>query len=487
MPELPELPEPTHPTNLMNAMNATNTTHLTSLSAVRLVEGYRKGEFSPVDVAREALERAERVQPAVNAFVRIDAESALAQARESEGRWRRGEPAGAVDGVPVTVKDILLMRGGPTLKGSKTISAEGSWDEDAPSVARLREQGAVFLGKTTTPEFGWKGVTDSPLSGVTRNPYDLSRTAGGSSGGAAAAVALGAGPLALGTDGGGSVRIPAAFCGVFGLKPTYGRVPLYPASAFGTLAHVGPLTRDAADAALMLDVVAGPDARDWSGLGPTPGSFVDALAGGVRGLRIAYSPSLGGQVAVQPGVALAVRRAVEGLAGLGAYVSEADPDFSDPVEAFHTLWFSGAARVTQRLGPRQAEVLDPGLREIRELGARLSALDYLAAVDVRMDLGRRMGAFHERYDVLVTPALPVTAFEAGVEVPRGSGHRRWTGWTPFTYPFNLTQQPAASVPVGLDGDGLPVGLQVVAARHRDDLVLRVAHALYEAEVAPARM
>ncbi|MDX2766542.1 amidase family protein, partial [Streptomyces europaeiscabiei] len=286
-----------------------------------------------------------------------------------------------------------------------------------------------------------------------------------------------------GTDGGGSVRIPAAFCGVFGLKPTYGRVPLYPASAFGTLAHVGPLTRDAADAALMLDVVSGPDTRDWSGLGPAPGSFVDALAGGVRGLRVAFSPSLGGQVAVQPGVALAVRRAVEGLAGLGAYVTEADPDFSDPVEAFHTLWFSGAARVTQRLGPRERLVLDPGLREVRELGASMSALDYLAAVDVRMDLGRRMGAFHERYDVLVTPALPVTAFEAGVEVPGGSGHRRWTGWTPFTYPFNLTQQPAASVPVGVDGGGLPVGVQVVAARHRDDWVVRVGHALYEAGVA----
>ncbi|QFR02602.1 amidase [Streptomyces phaeolivaceus] len=456
---------------------------LPELTAVRLVEGYRKGEFSPVDVARAALERAERTQPEVNAFVRIDAEAALGRARESEERWRRGEPAGAVDGVPVTVKDILLMRGGPTLKGSRTISPVGSWEEDAPSVARLREQGAVFLGKTTTPEFGWKGVTDSPLSGVTRNPYDLSRTAGGSSGGAAAAVALGAGPLALGTDGGGSVRIPAAFCGVFGLKPTYGRVPLYPASAFGTLAHVGPLTRDAADAALMLDVISGPDARDWSGLGPAPGSFVDALSGGVRGLRVAYSASLGGQVAVQPGVASAVRRAVEGLAGLGAYVSEADPDFCDPVEAFHTLWFGGAARVTQRLGARQLDSLDPGLREIRGVGARLSALDYLAAVDVRMDLGRRMGAFHERYDVLVTPALPVTTFEAGVEVPRGSGYRRWTGWTPFTYPFNLTQQPAASVPVGVDGGGLPVGLQVVAARHRDDLVLRVGHALFEAGVA----
>ncbi len=456
---------------------------LTRLTAVRLVEGYRKGEFSPVDVTRAVLERAERVQPAVNAFVRLDADTALEQARASEARWRRGEPVGAVDGVPVTVKDILLMRGGPTLKGSKTISTEGSWEEDAPSVARLREQGAVFLGKTTTPEFGWKGVTDSPLSGVTRNPYDLSRTAGGSSGGAAAAVAVGAGPLALGTDGGGSVRIPAAFCGVFGLKPTYGRVPLYPASAFGTLAHVGPLTRDAADAALMLDVISRPDARDWSALGPVSGSFVDALGGGVRGLRVAYSASLGGQVAVRPGVGGVVRRAVEALAGLGAYVSETDPDFSDPVEAFHVLWFSGAARVTQGLGAGQRALLDPGLREIRGMGARVSALEYLAAVDVRMDLGRRMGAFHSRYDVLVTPSVPVTAFEAGVEVPRGAGCRRWTGWTPFTYPFNLTQQPAASVPVGVDGEGLPVGLQVVAARHRDDVVLRVGDALYEAGVA----
>ncbi|MCX5333850.1 amidase [Streptomyces sp. NBC_00140] len=454
-------------------------TELTELTAVQLVDGYRKGEFSPVEVTRAALERAERIQPEVNAFVRITAQEALAQARESADRWRRGEPAGLVDGVPVTVKDILLMRGAPTLKGSKALSEKGRWDEDAPSVARLREHGAVFLGKTTTPEFGWKGVTDSPLSGVTRNPHDPSRTAGGSSGGAAAAVALGAGPLALGTDGGGSVRIPAAFCGIFALKPTYGRVPLYPASAFGTLAHVGPMTRDAADAALMLDVIGAPDGRDWSGLGPSAVSHRGVLREGVRGLRIAYSPSLGGQVRVQPGVSAAVRRAVERLARLGAYVEETDPDLTDPVDAFHTLWFSGAARVTQRFGPYQRELLDPGLREICGLGARYSALDYLAAVDVRMDLGRRMGRFHESYDLLVTPTVPITAFEAGAEVPKGSGHRRWTGWTPFTYPFNMTQQPAASVPVGVDGDGLPVGLQIVAARHRDDLVLRAAHALDE--------
>ncbi|MCC5477381.1 amidase [Streptomyces barringtoniae] len=455
---------------------------LTDLTAVQLLDGYRKGEFSPVEATAQALERARSIQPEVNAFVRLTEEDALTRARESEERWRRGEPAGLLDGVPVTVKDILLLRGHPTLRGSKTISEQGRWDEDAPSVARLREHGAVFLGKTTTPEFGWKGVTDSPLSGITRNPHDRSRTAGGSSGGSAAAVALGAGPLSLGTDGGGSIRIPAAFCGVFGLKPTYGRVPLYPASAFGTLSHAGPMTRDAADAALLLDVIGAPDPRDWSGLPPAPGSFQDALSGGVHGLRVAYSPSLGGQVAVRPAVAAAVRRTVALLADLGAYVEETDPDFSEPVEAFHTLWFSGAARLTERFSPRKRQLLDPGLREICVQGARYSALDYLAAVDVRMDLGRRMGRFHERYDLLVTPTLPLTAFEAGVEAPRGSAHRRWTGWTPFTYPFNLTQQPAATVPVGKDGDGLPVGLQLVAARHRDDLVLRAAHALYEAGV-----
>lgn len=458
-------------------------TDLTELTAVQLLDGYRKGEFSPVDATRATLERAERIQPEVNAFVRLTADEALEQAGASADRWRRGEPAGLLDGVPVTVKDILLMRGGPTRKGSKTVPESGRWDEDAPSVARLRAHGAVFLGKTTTPEFGWKGVTDSPLAGVTRNPYDPTRTAGGSSGGAGAAVALGAGPLALGTDGGGSVRIPAAFCGIFGLKPTYGRVPLYPASAFGTLAHVGPMTRDAADAALLLDVIGTPDSRDWSALPPAPGSFAAGLTGGVRGLRVAYSPSFGGQVAVRPAVAAAVRRAVERLAGLGAYVEETDPDFTDPVDAFHALWFTGAARVTQHLGPHQRELLDPGLREICEAGGRLTALDYLAAVDVRMELGRRMGRFHDTYDLLVTPTLPLTAFEAGAEVPKGSGHRRWTGWTPFTYPFNLTQQPAATVPVGTDGDGLPIGLQLVAARHRDELVLRTAHALYGAQIA----
>ncbi|MDQ1010615.1 aspartyl-tRNA(Asn)/glutamyl-tRNA(Gln) amidotransferase subunit A [Streptomyces sp. V4I23] len=458
------------------------TTRLTDLTARQLLAGYAQGDFSPVDATRAALERVESVQPLVNAFVRTDADAALAAAAASAERWRRGEPQGLLDGVPVTVKDLVLQRGVPTLRGSLTVRADRAWDEDAPSVARLREHGAVFLAKTTTPEFGWKGVTDSPRHGVTRNPYDPSRTAGGSSGGGAAAVALGAGPLSVGTDGGGSVRIPASFCGIFGLKPTYGRVPLYPSSPFGSLSHIGPMTRDAADAALMLDVMSGEDWRDWSHLGPAR-EVRHGLGEGVKGLRIAYSPTLGGQVAVRPAVASAVRRTVAALADLGAYVEETDPDITDPVEAFHTLWFTGAARLVQHLGPRQREQLDPGLREICDIGARRSALEYLAAVDVRAELGRRMARFHTAYDLLVTPTLPLTAFEAGVEVPSGSGHRRWTGWTPFTYPFNMTQQPAATVPCGLDAEGLPIGAQLVGPRYADGLVLRVAHALYESGAA----
>lgn len=460
-------------------------TDLAALTATQLVEGYAAGAFSPVEATQAALERIDALQPRLNAFVRVDAEQALAQAEVSAQRWRRGAAAGVVDGVPVSVKDILLQQGGPTLRGSWASGTEGPWEEDAPSVARLREQGAVFLGKTTTPEFGWKGVTDSPRHGSTGNPYDPERTAGGSSGGGAAAVALGAGPLTLGTDGGGSVRIPASFCGIFALKPTYGRVPLYPASAFGTLAHVGPMARDARDAALLLDVISRPDSRDWSQLAPPAGSFLDTLSEPVAGLRVAYSPDLGGQVEVDGEVAAAVQRAVEQLAELGARVEQEDPPLPDPVEAFQVLWFSGAARVTQHFSAEQREAMDPGLREVCEQGAGYSALDYLAAVDVRMALGKAMGAFHERYDLLVTPTLPITAFERGPEVPHGSAGRRWTSWTPFTYPFNMTQQPAASVPCGTDRRGLPIGVQLVGARHHDALVLRAAHALYQAGVPAA--
>jgi aspartyl-tRNA(Asn)/glutamyl-tRNA(Gln) amidotransferase subunit A len=462
---------------------------LAGYAATELVAAYASGSLSPVQVTDAVLDRIERLDPEVNAYCLVDAGSARAQARDSEERWRRKEPRGLLDGVPVSIKDLLLTKGWPTLRGSLSVDPDQPWQEDAPCVARMREHGAVFVGKTTTPEFGWKGVTDNPLTGVTRNPWDPTRTSGGSSGGSAAAVALGLAPLSVGTDGGGSVRIPAAFCGIVGLKPTYGRIPLYPASPFGTLAHAGPMTRTVADAALMMDVLAGPDPRDWSALAPHPDSFRAALepapgqdGGGVRGLRVAYSPTLAG-APVDPEVAARVRHAVGLLAELGAEVEEADPGFADPVQAYHTLWFSGAAKVVEHLTPQQMQRLDPGLREVCEQGAAMSALDYLGAVDARMALGVRMGKFHQTYDLLVTPTLPVPAFEAGEEVAKGSGHERWTGWTPFTYPFNLTQQPAATVPCGTTAEGLPVGVQLVAARPGDALVLRAGHALFDALAA----
>ncbi|WP_149263649.1 amidase [Actinomadura sp. K4S16] len=451
------------------------------LTATELLAEYRAGALSPVEAAGAVLARIERDDPELNAFCLVDEETTLDMARAATERWRRGATLGPLDGVPVSIKDVLLTRGWPTLRGSRTIDPARPWDEDSPSVARLREQGAVFVGKTTTPEFAWKGVTDNPLTGVTRNPWDPSRTPGGSSGGAAAAVAAGMAPLALGTDGGGSVRIPAAFTGTFTIKPTYGRIPHYPASPFGTLAHTGPMTNTVADAALLLDAVSGADARDWSALPPPDVVFAEAGArlgrDDLTGLRVAFSPDLG-FAEVDPEVAASVAAAAEVFAELGAKVELTGPGFGDPVEEFEVLWFAGAAKVVEHLSSEERELLDPGLREICEQGARYSAQDYLTATARRMELGRLMGLFHERYDLLLTPTTPIAAFEVGLEVPPGSASPRWTGWTPFTYPFNMTQQPAASLPCGFTSGGLPVGLQVVGARHADALVM-AACAAYE--------
>jgi aspartyl-tRNA(Asn)/glutamyl-tRNA(Gln) amidotransferase subunit A len=457
----------------------TASTRITLMTATELLGRFGARELSPVEAARAALARIQALNDRVNAFCLVDEDAALADAGASERRWLRGEPKGVLDGVPVSIKDLLLTAGWPTLRGSHLIAADQDWSEDAPSVARLREHGAVLLGKTTTPELGWKGVTDSPRFGVTRNPWNLERTSGGSSGGSAAAVALGMGPLSVGTDGGGSVRIPAGFCGIFTLKPTYGRIPLYPASPFGTLAHAGPMTRTVEDAALMLDVLTLPDSRDWSALPTPPASHLAGLDAGLAGLRVAFSPTLG-HVKVDPEVAARVRAAVEVLAELGAVVEEVDPGFDDPVEAFHVLWFSGAAKSIEQFPEASWSALEPGLLEVCERGRRMTAMDYLDATAVRMRLGTLMGRFHQTHDVLVTPTLPVPAFGAGREAPEDSPSPRWTSWTPFTYPFNLTQQPAASVPCGLTDDGLPVGLQVVGPRHADALVLRVCKAYQDA-------
>lgn len=448
------------------------------LTASELVAAYATGELSPIEATQNALRAIEERDGDCNAFCLVDADRALEQAKASEIRWRDGNPIGWLDGVPASIKDMFLTQGWPTVRGSRSISPDQPWDVDSPVAARMREAGLVLLGKTTTPEIGWKGVTDSPLCGITRNPADPAKTAGGSSGGSAAAVAAGMGELSVGTDGGGSVRIPASFCGIVGLKPTHGRIPLYPASPFGPLSHAGPMARSVDDIALLLDVLAMPDHRDPAALAPPAASYREAVRRDVRGLIAAYSPTLG-FVDVDPEVAAIVAAAVAALGDAGLQIEEADPGFADPKPAYDILWSAGAAKLLDTFPPGSEAQTDPGLRKVWELGKTWSASDYLGANADRAALGILMGEFHTRYDVLITPTVPIPAFEAGHDVPPGSGMSGWPEWTPFTYPFNLTQQPAISVPAGRTSDGLPVGLQIVGPRHSDDLVLAVAKLLEE--------
>ena len=455
-------------------------TDLADCTASELLQLYRSGAASPVEATQAVLARIAQRNGELNALCLVDAEAALRSAHASEARWqavrRGGAPCGDLDGVPATIKDLILTRGWPTLRGSRTVDPAQAWDVDAPAVARLREAGAVLVGKTATPEFGCKGETNSPLTGITRNPWNPARTPGGSSGGTAAAVAAGMGPISVGTDGAGSIRIPAAFCGNFGFKPSFGRVPAYPLSPFGTVAHLGPHTMSVRDAALMMNVLKRPDARDWTALPPDASDCRVGLDDGVRGLRVAYSPTLGYAKNVDADVAAAVDAAVRDLAALGARVEVVDPGFDDPLPITTGLWFVGAWTIWNTLTAEQQAVTDPDFRAEAEAGSLLSALDVQRLQLQRGALGSLMRQFMQRFDLLVTPTVAVPAFEA-----RPAGHdpmspEAMLGWTPFSYPFNLTQQPACTIPCGLTSDGLPIGLQIVGPMFGDALVLRAARA-----------
>ena len=457
-----------------------STTDLTQCTADQLLALYRSGQASPVEATQAVLARIERVNPRINAFCLVDADRALASARASEARWQAhratGAAVGALEGVPTSIKDLILTQGWPTLRGSRTIDPNQPWEVDAPATARLREAGAVLLGKTTTPEFGCKGETNSPATGITRNPWNLDCTPGGSSGGTAAAVAAGLGPLSVGTDGAGSVRIPAAFCGNVGLKPSFGRVPAYPLSPFGTVAHLGPHTMGVRDAALMMNVLKQADARDWTALPADASDYTVGLEDGIRGLRIAYSPTLGYAQHVHPEIAAAVDAAVHQLQALGAHVEQVDPGFEDPLEITTGLWFLGAYTVWSGLSAQQQALADPDFRAEAEMGAQLSALQIQQLNLRRGVLGSHMRQFMQRYDLLVTPTVAVPAFEARVAGAVPMNPASMLGWTPFSYPFNLTQQPAITVPCGLTKAGLPMGLQFVGPMFGDALVLRAARA-----------
>lgn len=448
------------------------TTDIGSMTAARLSAAFAAGEVSPVEATDAALDRIRRFDGAVNAYCLVDEDGARQAARAAEARWRKRAPLSPIDGVPSSIKDLTMVAGMPTRKGSHTTS-DAPAAVDAPFAQRMREAGAVILGKTTTPEFGWKGVTDNPLTGVTRNPWNTGRTSGGSSGGAAAAAALNMGVLHQGSDAGGSIRIPCGFCGVFGIKPSFGWVPQWPASAMTTLSHLGPIARTVRDAAMMLDVVARPDDRDSYAATGFPADWSGFLDRPLKGLRVAYSPTLG-YAEVRADVRAATDRAVKLLETLGAVVTLADPGFADPIDAFNVLWHAGAAKILDAVPPDLRGGMDPALVAIAEDGATAPMVRYMQALEIRAAIAETMARFHRDHDVLVTPMLPLTAFAAGRNVPDDGGD--WVCWTPFTFPFNMTQQPAASVPCGFGADGLPVGLHVVAAKWRDDLVMRVASA-----------
>jgi len=447
------------------------------MPAMELGVAIRSQKVSPVEVVDAVLARIERLNPRLNAYCTVTATAARAAAREAEAAVIRGDALGMLHGIPVSIKDLVATQGVRTTHGSK-LYEQFIPDEDAPVVERLKRAGAIILGKTNTPEFGHKAITDNLVFGPSRNPWSLEHTPGGSSGGAAAAVAAGLGPLAVGTDAGGSIRVPSSCCAIFGLKPTLGLVAMAP--TFGgleTLSHTGPMTRTVRDAALMLNSIVGVDARDPSSLPAIGIDYLSGLEQGIQGLRVAWSPDWG-YAAVDPEVRQLAEAAAKRFTDLGCHVEEAPPGFTDPAETYQILsTASRAARVVDRW-PAERDRFDPSLAVQIEAGMRWSAVDFVRAAHVRRMLNDAFVRFFTRYDLLLTPTVAAPPPPVKVEAHEQIDGRKVTrlGWLAFTFPLSLVGYPAASVPCGWTREGLPVGLQIAAPRLADALVLRAAAA-----------
>ena len=452
------------------------------LSAREMVRRFADRSLSPVDVLEATLAQLHRVNPVLNAICLLDEAQGRRLAAESAERWRSSTPLGPLDGVPVAIKDTSHVAGWPTHIGSHATASSPS-TEDTPGVARLREAGAVFFCKTTTPEFGWKGITHGPLTGITRNPWDTSRTPGGSSGGSAALVAAGVVPLATGGDGGGSLRIPAAFSGVFGLKPSYGVVPNF-LGPVGTLAVHGGLSRDVADSALLLNVLTRPDARDSFAIPYRGIDYLDGLDDGVADMRVAWSPGLGFPV-TEPAVVAGMQPAIDALVKAGADVQNVALDLSGAQRILEVIWGASHAALVRDFDGAQKAALDPGLLRLVISAQNITASELQAAYADMRALSQAMHAFHQDYDLLLTPTVPITAFAAGVDTPDTTRFPQWFDWTPLTWPFNLTRQPAASVPSGFV-EGLPIGLQIVGPMFAEPNILRASRCVEQACATGAR-
>jgi aspartyl-tRNA(Asn)/glutamyl-tRNA(Gln) amidotransferase subunit A len=448
-------------------------TDLALMSCESLVGLYQTRKASPVETVAAITSRIERQNSRLNAFSFLDYEGARASALESEKRWVAGQPAGALDGVVISVKDLSLTRGMPTLRGSLLVDRQRPWHEDAPGVARAREHGAIIIGKSAVPEFGCKGTTDSLLTGVTRNPWNVDMTPGGSSGGAAAAVASGMSCADIASDAGGSIRNPSALTGVVGLKPSFGRIPDFPPSPAGSMAVIGPITRHVRDAAMLMNVLALPDKRD--SLTKPAEDFVAGLEQAPRDLRIAVSRTLG-YALVEPDVAAAFERAVTLLRPEVGSICDVEDILPDPTALVGLFLSVGMANVYRALSNKQKSetLMDPAFVSAAERGVRLTLPEYLNAVHARKVLIARISSLFSNYDLLITPTIPVPAFPVGFDDPPRDRFACGAQWKPFSGWVNLTKLPAVSVPCGTTHDGLPIGLQIVGPRFCEQNVLRMA-------------
>ena len=441
------------------------------MSAETLLAHYARRTLSPVEALQAVTARIARLNPSFNAFAVMNPRALIA-AGESSARWAAGRPLGLLDGIPCTVKDIMDLAGFPTRRGSR-VTDPTPVEDDAPAVVGLKAAGAVITGKTTTTEFGWKSPGDCPLHGITRNPWNRDYSTGGSSAGAGAAGAAGFGPLHVGTDGGGSIRIPAAWCGLVGLKPTYGRVPQWPAGAFASVSCLGPMTRTVRDAALLLSALARYDVRDPFCVPDDGRDWRDGIEAGVAGLSVGVLRNPGFDAPVDAGGVAAVERAAALLAEAGASVDEADPGLPDTRGIFARVWGAALARLVQSFPAEQHALLDSGLLEAAASGEGLSAIQFMDAETLRVAAAHAMALLHQRFDLVLCPTVPGPPPLADRPTCRPV-EALWTEWAPWTFTFNLTRQPAISVPLGLGADGLPRSVQIAAAQYRDDLVLRAA-------------
>jgi aspartyl-tRNA(Asn)/glutamyl-tRNA(Gln) amidotransferase subunit A len=449
------------------------------MSAADLATAIARKKVSPVEVLEAVLDRIERLR-SLNAYVTVDADGARKAAKAAErAAMRKGARLGPLHGVPFSVKDLVTTQGVRTTFGTPFYKDHVP-DEDAPMVGALKRAGAIMVGKTNTPTFGWIGATHNLLFGPTRNPWNPERTPGGSSGGASAAVAAGLAPLAIGTDGGGSIRIPSSFAGIYGLKPSYGRIPVHPPTAAWSLSHVGPMTRTVKDAALMMNACAVPDDRDPYSLPASGVDYVKALRGSLKGRRVAFSDTLGYAEAIDPEVRAAAARGARVFREFGCRVETVNPGWPPPFQCWHAIFAGGiATRMAAHLG--EPDKIDPGLLRIIRDTMKNAPTVYVQAWFDRLAWWQHPRRLFHTYDLLLTPTVARPAFAIGLDNPTeiaGKPVSEWA-WTPFTYPFNMTGQPAASVPCGFTKDGLPIGLQIVGRRFDDVTVLR-ASAAFEA-------